>query len=222
MLMFLIIVIASTLGIAILIWKWIYQRQFSISIPAFAIQKSVNAALPIATEVGGFDLQISEVLISLMENNRVHISTAVRADKNIFTAETDFQLSASLLYRDAKFYLSGFAIEKIIIGKITLNSSEKKAPTQNTWASALHGAIKALNVEEKADILISGYRATLEKILMGTGETAISAILEHIPVYILPSNSMLTRLTQFSLLSIKTTQDRMVVTLKRNRKNTRD
>jgi len=220
MLIFLIIAAASTLGIAIFIWKWIYQRQFSISIPAFVIQKSVNAALPIATEVGGFDLQISEISISLMENNRVHISTAVSASKNIFAAKTDLQLSASLLYRDAKFYLSGFAIEKIIIGKITLNSSEKTAPTQNTWTSALHGAIKALNVEEKADILISGYRDTLEKILMGTGETAISAILEHIPVYSLPSISMLDRLINFSLLSTKTTQDRMVVVLGRNRKST--
>lgn len=149
MLMFLIIVIASTLGIAILIWKWIYQRQFSISIPAFAIQKSVNAALPIATEVGGFDLQISEVLISLMENNRVHISTAVSADKNIFTAETDFQLSASLLYRDAKFYLSGFAIEKIIIGKITLNSSEKKHLRKILGHRLCTGQLRLLTLKRK-------------------------------------------------------------------------
>jgi len=219
MVIFLIIATASTLGIAILIWKWIYKRQFSISIPAFVIQKSVNAALPIATEAGGFDLQISEVSISLIENNRIHISTAVSADKNIFTAKTELQLSASLVYRDAKLYLSRFAIEKLIIGKIALHSSQKITPTENTWTSALHGAIKAFNVEEKADILTSGYRAALEKILMSTGETAISALLEHIPVYVLPSDSILARLTHFSILSIEIVQDKIMVIFGKNKSN---
>ncbi|MBR0558894.1 hypothetical protein [Neokomagataea anthophila] len=196
-------------------WKFFFKKQITLSIPKLALQKSLNLALPLTTEAAGFEISIPKVDLSFMSDDRMRVTTTLNVQQGIFHAQAELQFSATLIFREKKFYISDLLIEKTTIGKITTSNTNEKESADNSWENALRSVVKTLNLEEKTASLINTFRPTFEKFLTGTGGKIISALLEHIPVYSLTDDTRINRMMGASLISIKMAKEKVKVTLGR-------